>query len=119
MLLMMLCGAVATADPVWIDVRSPAEYASGHLPEAHNLPLHEVAVRIRELTADPEADVRVYCGIGVRAQIAKLQLESIGYRNVTNEGGYADILARRQADAARTLECRHHDSTSNETEGPC
>jgi phage shock protein E len=85
------------ANEIWIDVRSPAEYASGHLTHAVNIPHQEIAVRIAEITRDHNADIKVYCGIGVRAQIAKLQLESAGYKHVENAGGYADIKARMDA----------------------
>src|SRR5262245_22466987 len=106
-LLLLAGGRAMAAGPIWIDVRSPAEYAEGHVPNAHNIPTLEAAVRIKEITTDPDADIRVYCGIGVRAQIAKLQLESAGYRNVTNEGGYTDILERQRAAAlAETAECK-------------
>jgi len=119
-LLLLASGQVAATEPIWIDVRSPTEYAAGHLPAARNIPMGEVAVRVKEITTDPNADLRVYCGIGVRAQIAKLQLESAGYRNVTNEGGFADIVARqRAAVATQTAECQPTNPSQENEEGPC
>jgi phage shock protein E len=119
-LMLLAGGQIAATEPIWIDVRSPAEFAAGHLPAAHNIPMGEVAVRVKEFTTDPNADLRVYCGIGVRAQIAKLQLESAGYRNVTNEGGFADIVARQRAAAAtQTAECQPTSPLQEKKEGPC
>ncbi len=80
--------------PIWIDVRSPAEFASAHLPQAINIPYDEIAIRIVEVAPSRDADIRVYCAIGVRAEIAKLALEARGYQRVTNEGGLERITAR-------------------------
>jgi phage shock protein E len=96
---LMIGCATAAAEPLWIDVRSPAEFANGHVAGAVNIPYLEVAVRIGEMTHDFDADIRVYCAVGVRAQIAKIQLESLGYRKVVNAGAYADIEA---ADSPRS-----------------
>lgn len=81
------------AAPLWIDVRSAEEFAAGHVPGAHHIHYSEIGVRINELTQDPDADIRVYCAVGVRAQVAKLKLEFAGFRNVTNEGGLAAAQA--------------------------
>ena len=37
-----------------IDVRSPAEFSSGHIPGAVNIPLEEMRQRIEELSPDKE-----------------------------------------------------------------
>ena len=39
------------AAPVVIDVRTPEEYASGHIPGAVNIPFDQVARRIAEIDA--------------------------------------------------------------------
>jgi len=44
---------------VVIDVRPPAEYASGHLPFARSMPLDEIRKRLKELPADK--DIVAYC----------------------------------------------------------
>ena len=94
----LLCLSLrVAAEPIWLDVRSPAEYLQGHLEGAINIPYHDVAVRIASITADHAAEINVYCAVGVRAQIAKIQLEGEGYKNVRNRGGYADLQAQRAA----------------------
>lgn len=89
--------ALAAEAPLWIDVRSAEEYAAGHLDGAVNIPFDEIATRISEVTRDKQRPIRLYCGIGVRAQVAKIALEAQGFGQVSNEGGY-DAL---RADAGR------------------
>ncbi|MSR14643.1 MAG: rhodanese-like domain-containing protein [Gammaproteobacteria bacterium] len=84
----------ASAAALWIDVRSPDEYASGRFSDAINIPYLQVAVRVPEILPDRNAEVIVYRTVGVRAQIAKIQLESVGYTKVENMGGYANLIAR-------------------------
>lgn len=86
----MLCavGAWAADEALWIDVRSPEEYASGHLEGAINIPYRQIATSIAQVAPDKTRRIRLYCAIGVRAQMAKYALEAQGYERVTNEGGY-------------------------------
>ena len=51
-----------------VDVRSPAEFARGHLPGAVNLPIGEVEERYGELPAD--RPLVLYCSGGVRSKRA-------------------------------------------------
>ena len=98
-LLVCLLGLTANAtaaDALWIDVRSPQEYAAGHLSLAINLPVADIAKRITEVEPDPNRPIKLYCAKGGRAQQAKLALEAEGYRDVTNEGGYADLVGGAQ-----------------------
>lgn len=76
----------------WIDVREADEFATGHHPEAVNIPYESIVDRIAEVTEDKDADVRVYCRTGRRSGIAKDSLSSIGFSNVTNEGGIEDVM---------------------------
>jgi len=98
--LMLMAAPVRAAGTLWIDVRSPPEYAAGHLAGAVNIPFDEIATRIREVTADKQQPIRLYCGVGVRAQMAKFSLEAQGFERVTNAGAYDRL--RAAADAAAT-----------------
>lgn len=82
------------AKPVWIDVRTSEEYAAGHLEGSVNIPYENITKKIGELTSDKDADIRVYCRTGRRSGIAKELLEAHGFSNVTNEGGYQDLLKK-------------------------
>lgn len=95
--LMGLLGPAAAADILWIDVRSPEEYAAGHLAGAVNIPHREIANRIADIAPDRHTRLKLYCRRGVRAETAKFSLEALGYQNVSNEGGYAAILETRTA----------------------
>ena len=61
--------------------------------------LNEIATRIREVTADKQQPIKLYCGVGVRAQMAKFSLEAQGFEQVTNEGAYDSLRAAADADA--------------------
>ena len=80
--------------PIIVDVRSPEEYAGGHLAGAILLPHTEVADRAAELFGDRDAPLAVYCKAGIRAENARQTLESLGYTNVANLGGI-DEAARK------------------------
>jgi rhodanese-related sulfurtransferase len=78
----------SAAAPVVIDVRTPDEYASGHIPGALNIPLEEIAARISEVEA-PNG-VALYCMMGPRARKGEAALLAAGYRSVLHvEGGFA------------------------------
>ncbi|MCH2207613.1 MAG: rhodanese-like domain-containing protein [Lentisphaerales bacterium] len=80
----------------WIDVRSQQEFDAGHLKEAILIPYQKISKEIAKVTKDKNADIRVYCKVGGRAGIAKKSLEKMGYKNVTNEGGYEEIMQKRK-----------------------
>lgn len=67
-----------------LDVRTPAEFAGGHIPTAVNIPYDEVAGRIRSVGKD--AMIIVYCASGYRASLAAQTLSRLGYTNVANFG---------------------------------
>lgn len=75
-----------------VDVRTPAEFESGHLAQATNIPLDQFPQRLAEVSAGDKAKpVVVYCAKGGRAAKAKAQLEAAGYTNVVNGGGLDDL----------------------------
>ena len=58
-----------------LDVRTPQEFQSGHLRDAVNIPVQELAGRIDEVDADR---VVVYCRSGARSARAAQMLRSAG-----------------------------------------
>ncbi|AJC57825.1 MBL fold metallo-hydrolase [Streptomyces sp. 769] len=71
-----------------IDVRNPAEYATGALPGARNIPLAALLDRLDEL--DPTRPVILYCRSGNRSVVAAALLEAHGFAEVSDvSGGYA------------------------------
>ncbi|MCC7121945.1 MAG: rhodanese-like domain-containing protein [Gammaproteobacteria bacterium] len=95
--LICFASAVAADDVLWIDVREPDEYAAGHLEGAINIPWREIAARIRDVAPDKRMRIKLYCGVGVRSQMAKFALDAEGYERVSNEGGYDSVLAAHSA----------------------
>ena len=73
-----------------VDVRTPGEFASGHHPRAVNIPIDQVQSRMAEF-GDKKTPVVVYCASGNRSGRAKQALESAGYTQVTNAGGFSDL----------------------------
>jgi rhodanese-related sulfurtransferase len=81
--------------PVLVDVRTPSEYASGHVPRAINIPVSEVAHRLSELVPHKEQSVVLYCEQGGRALKAAAILVSAGFPKVRHLRG--DMSAWRTA----------------------
>lgn len=77
-----------------IDVRSPDEFASGHIEDAVSLPLDRVASGIGAIVADRNAPVIVYCRSGARSASARQQLLAMGYAHVVNGGGLQALSSR-------------------------
>lgn len=68
--------ALVADGAVLLDVRSTAEFASGHLPNAVNIPVQELGRRLGEL--DPATPVVVYCASGIRSASAASRLKWAG-----------------------------------------
>jgi hydroxyacylglutathione hydrolase len=82
-----------------VDVREPAEVASGSIPGAKSIPLGELATRAGEL--DPAKLTVVHCKGGYRSSIASSVLRRAGLRDIANlTGGYDAWLATRQTAAS-------------------
>jgi rhodanese-related sulfurtransferase len=73
-----------------VDVRSPEEFAAGHLRDAKNIPLADLASRIGELDKSKNRTVVVMCQTGARSGKAARQLVAAGFGDVHSlEGGLA------------------------------
>lgn len=68
--------------PYVIDVRTPAEYAGGHVPGAVLYPIHAFPGIISSIPVAKEQPLVVYCERGPRAILAKVALTLAGYTNV-------------------------------------
>ena len=93
LLLMRRAGDVSPADArrlvadgaVLLDVRTPEEFASGHLPAAVNIPVQELARRMGELEAK-ERPIVLYCRSGNRSNHAAGILKRAGFTAVHDLG---------------------------------
>jgi rhodanese-related sulfurtransferase len=68
-----------------VDVRSPGEYASGHLPGAVNIPVQELDRRLAEV-GPRDTELILYCRSGARSARAASLLRAQGFTKVHNLG---------------------------------
>jgi rhodanese-related sulfurtransferase len=82
-------------DYIVVDVREPAEFASGHVSGAINITPAELIAGTEKLETIPkDAPIIVYCLSGGRSSISKNLLENMGYTNVTNGIDKQQVEAR-------------------------
>jgi len=87
-----------------LDVRSPAEFATGHLPEATNIPHTKLRGRLDEVRAAAEGrPIAVMCQSGVRSYIAHRILVGAGFDSSTLSGGMLTLRAYLGKDAESVL----------------
>jgi phage shock protein E len=76
--------------PLIIDVRTEAEWNSGHLEGAILIPYDGIGEKIGSVAKDKSQRIYVYCRSGRRSQIAKAALEKLGYKDIRNLGSLED-----------------------------
>ena len=72
--------------PFLLDVRTPQEFASGHIPGAVNIPVDDLRSRLGELPRDRK--IAAYCQVGQRGYLATRILLQAGLSAVNIGGGY-------------------------------
>ncbi|HAL74437.1 MAG TPA: rhodanese-like domain-containing protein [Clostridiales bacterium] len=77
-------------DVLLLDVRTPEEYAAGHIAGSVLLPYDQIEGRAGELPADKAAPIIVYCRTGRRSAIAAEVLAGLGYSKIYDLGGIQD-----------------------------
>ena len=80
-------------DAVLLDVRTPAEFADGHLAGAANLDVQAPDFAMRAAALTPSRPYMVYCRSGARSERAGHYLLELGFAPVVNGGGF-EPLAR-------------------------
>ena len=76
-----------------IDVRTPAEYAAGHVAGAQNIDVEAGDFAAKISTLDKEASYLLYCRSGRRSAIAAEEMAKAGFTDVVDGGGLADLVA--------------------------
>jgi phage shock protein E len=71
-----------------IDVRSPEEFQSRHLPEALNIPLDRLKAEIGRHAPDKGQVLLLHCLSGGRSGLGRRALRGLGYTRVFNLGSY-------------------------------
>lgn len=76
--------------PALIDVREPDEFASGHIPNAVDVPLGDVVNGVIRLGIPKDQPIMVYCRTGRRSSEAASKLQGAGYQKIYDLGGITD-----------------------------
>jgi rhodanese-related sulfurtransferase len=79
-----------------LDVRSDAEFRSGHIPGAKNVPHDEIGDWLGNQDIAPAADIVVYCESGTRSAAVQQVLFDEGFTSVRHLDG--DMRAWRECD---------------------
>lgn len=68
-----------------IDVRTPAEYAQGHIPEAKLVPLDSILARPHDLLKGD--NILFVCQVGQRSALAAEMAAAVGFKQLYNLDG--------------------------------
>lgn len=72
-----------------VDVRTPGEFASGHVKGSVNIPLDSIPAQLAKFKN--KKNIIVFCQSGGRSSQAKSLLEKNGVENVINGGGWTNV----------------------------
>lgn len=72
-----------------IDVRTPEEYAAGHLEGAINIPVDDILKDPAVVTVAKDQPIAVYCRTGVRSGEAFKALQQAGFETIYDIPGVA------------------------------
>lgn len=79
-----------------VDVRTPGEFAEGHLEGTVNIPLDQVEERIDEFR-EMSRPLILCCRSGARSGNATAFLTAQGLEDVHNGGGWIDVRAMKNS----------------------
>ncbi|KAK5018608.1 Rhodanese-like domain-containing protein [Cryomyces antarcticus] len=85
-----------------VDVRTPAEYSTGHLDGAINIEYESVDQLTKHRNVSKDDHITLYCRSGRRSAIAMNTLKTLGFKRVRDIGGFEearDILLREKEEA--------------------
>lgn len=77
-----------------LDVRSPSEYASGHIKGSINMPLNTLPSNMNKLKKDQP--IITCCASGMRSESARAQLAANGFVQVVNAGSWSSLKRYEQ-----------------------
>ena len=87
---------VTKKSTIVLDVRTPAEYADGHLRRARLMDFYAKDFWTQVATLPKDATIVVYCKSGRRSKDTETKLASMGYSHVVNMLGGFDAWKREQ-----------------------
>lgn len=74
-----------------VDVRTEEEFNEEHYPNALNIPVDQLQIRLQDLGNDKKVPLVLYCASGSRSAYTAKVLRLEGYTDVTNAGGLEDM----------------------------
>ena len=75
------------ASTIILDVRTPEEFAAGHVPGAVNIPYTHLPARLSELPDAGDKEIVLYCATGVRSERAAERMREQGYTRLLHLDG--------------------------------
>jgi len=75
-----------------LDVRTPGEYAGGHIKGSKNIPLQSLQQNLSKIPKDKV--IITCCASGMRSGSAKSILLSSGFKEVHNGGGWMSLKGK-------------------------
>ena len=81
---------MSRSKPLILDVRDTTEFAAGHIQGAKNIPLAELASRVKEIEKFKDKPVLVHCQRGLRAKSACSILRAQQFSQLNNLQGGLD-----------------------------
>jgi rhodanese-related sulfurtransferase len=80
-------------DPMILDVRTPGEYAGGHIENSVLIPVQQLQSRLNELADFKDEPILIYCASGNRSTVASKILIDNGFTRIFNlRYGIADWI---------------------------
>lgn len=87
----MKLSEMVDATTQFVDVRTPEEFATGHIRNALNIPLADISKRKQEIRDLGKKPVVFYCRSGNRSELAVAQLQKEGYEQLHNGGSLDEV----------------------------
>ncbi len=72
-----------------VDVRTPQEFAGGHVKGSVNIPLDKIQSRLSKFKS--KENIVVFCRSGNRSSQAKSILEQNGFKNIINGAAWQNV----------------------------
>jgi rhodanese-related sulfurtransferase len=76
-----------------LDVRSKSEFAGGHIKGSINISVDQLAINLHQLK-DKTIPIITCCASGMRSATAKSILQSNGFTQVHNGGGWVSLQSK-------------------------
>lgn len=84
---------IASGEVTVIDVRTPQEFAEGHVKGARNIDVEAADFETRIEALDPADSYLVYCHSGRRSAIAAEAMHQAGFTDIADAGAFAGLTA--------------------------